>query len=77
MGSLAMTELFSLYPLPAYKVSKAALNALTIQWAQALVAEHFVVASVNPGVGFDPSYYWKAINTQTDCEDCDGGRRHG
>lgn len=54
MGSLAMAEPFSAYPLPAYKVSKAALNALTIQWAQALSAEGFVVTSINPGVSLYP-----------------------
>ena len=50
MGSLAMAEKFSIYPLPGYKVSKAALNALTIQWAQALATEDFVVMALNPGV---------------------------
>ncbi|KAL2829523.1 short-chain dehydrogenase-like protein [Aspergillus cavernicola] len=49
MGSLALAEMFSIFPLPAYKVSKAALNALTIQWAQALSGEGFVVTSINPG----------------------------
>jgi NAD(P)-dependent dehydrogenase (short-subunit alcohol dehydrogenase family) len=50
MGSLTLSEPFSAFPLPAYKVSKAALNALTVQWAHALSAEKFVVASINPGV---------------------------
>ena len=50
MGSLALAEPFGIFPLPAYKVSKAALNALTIQWAQGLSAEGFVVVSVNSGV---------------------------
>ncbi|KFX94413.1 hypothetical protein O988_06322 [Pseudogymnoascus sp. VKM F-3808] len=49
MGSLTLAEPFSIFPLPAYKVSKAALNALTIQWAQALSGEGFVVTSINPG----------------------------
>lgn len=50
MGSLTLAEPFSIFPLPAYKVSKAALNSLTIQWAQALSGEGFVVTSINPGV---------------------------
>lgn len=50
MGSLTLAEPFGIFPLPAYKVSKAALNALTIQWAQALSGEGFVVTSINPGV---------------------------
>lgn len=50
MGSLALAESFKIFPLPAYKVSKAGLNALTIQWAQTLSSETFVVTSINPGV---------------------------
>lgn len=50
MGSLTMAEKFSGFPLPAYKISKAALNALTVQWAHALAKEDFVVVSLNPGV---------------------------
>jgi NAD(P)-dependent dehydrogenase (short-subunit alcohol dehydrogenase family) len=50
MGSLALAEPFKVFPLLAYKVSKAGLNALTIQWAQALSDEAFVVTSINPGV---------------------------
>jgi NAD(P)-dependent dehydrogenase (short-subunit alcohol dehydrogenase family) len=50
MGSMAMADKFSAFPLPAYKISKAALNALTVQWSQALEGEGFVVVSLNPGV---------------------------
>jgi NAD(P)-dependent dehydrogenase (short-subunit alcohol dehydrogenase family) len=50
MGSLTLAEHFSIFPLPAYKISKAALNALTIQWAHALSGEGFVVTAINPGV---------------------------
>jgi NAD(P)-dependent dehydrogenase (short-subunit alcohol dehydrogenase family) len=56
MGSLTLAEPFSIFPLPAYKVSKAALNALTIQWALALSSEGFVVTSINPGVSFSISF---------------------
>ncbi|KFZ03071.1 hypothetical protein V502_11249, partial [Pseudogymnoascus sp. VKM F-4520 (FW-2644)] len=49
MGSLTLAEPFSVYPLPAYKISKAALNALTVQWAYALSSEGFVVSAINPG----------------------------
>jgi NAD(P)-dependent dehydrogenase (short-subunit alcohol dehydrogenase family) len=41
MGSSALAEPFSIFSLPAYKISKAALNAFTIQWAQALAGEGF------------------------------------
>jgi len=50
MGSFTLAEAFSKFPLPVYKVSKTALNALTIQWAEALSSEGFVVTSINPGV---------------------------
>ncbi|KFZ12067.1 hypothetical protein V501_04389 [Pseudogymnoascus sp. VKM F-4519 (FW-2642)] len=49
MGSLTMAEPFGIFPLPAYKISKAALNALTVQWALALSSEGFVVTGINPG----------------------------
>ncbi|KFY42393.1 hypothetical protein V494_02444 [Pseudogymnoascus sp. VKM F-4513 (FW-928)] len=49
MGSLTLAEPFGVYPLPAYKISKAALNALTVQWALALSGEGFVVTAINPG----------------------------
>ena len=35
---------------PSYKVSKAALHALTVQYALALEKEGFTVVSVSPGV---------------------------
>lgn len=34
---------------PAYKVTKAALNMLTIQWASTLKQEGFTVFAVSPG----------------------------
>ncbi|KFY17159.1 hypothetical protein V492_00837 [Pseudogymnoascus sp. VKM F-4246] len=49
MGSLTLAEPFGVYPLPAYKISKTALNALTVQWALALSGEGFVVTAINPG----------------------------
>jgi NAD(P)-dependent dehydrogenase (short-subunit alcohol dehydrogenase family) len=51
------------YPLPAYKVSKAALNALTMQYALALQKEGFVVVAINPGVSSLPSYNVLVITT--------------
>lgn len=37
-------------PCPAYKISKAALNALTVQYAISYEDEGFVFLAVNPGV---------------------------
>lgn len=37
-------------PCPAYKISKAALNALMVQYALSYEDEGFVFLAVNPGV---------------------------
>ena len=38
-------------PVPAYKVSKAALNMLTVQWALEYKDRGFTFMSISPGVG--------------------------
>jgi NAD(P)-dependent dehydrogenase (short-subunit alcohol dehydrogenase family) len=51
VGSIQMSPAYSIMPVPAYKVSKAALNMLTVQWALAYGKEHgFTFLSVSPGV---------------------------
>lgn len=50
LGSNTLAPKVAAYPLPAYKISKAALNALTVQYALALQKEGFVVVAINPGV---------------------------
>lgn len=37
-------------PIPSYKISKAALNMLTVLYSQELEAEGFTVFCVSPGV---------------------------
>lgn len=49
-GSIEWASAASSYPGPAYKISKAALNSLTKQWALALESEDFTVLALNPGV---------------------------
>ncbi|KAL7424297.1 hypothetical protein Q5752_001887 [Cryptotrichosporon argae] len=49
-GSLTLARATRVFPVPAYKISKAALNALTVQLALALEDEGFTVASLSPGV---------------------------
>ena len=39
-------------PFPAYKISKAALNMLTVQWAQEYAEEGFTVFALTPGVSY-------------------------
>ena len=45
-----MAATFSPSPAPAYKVSKAALNMLTVQYALSLKNEGFTAVVISPGV---------------------------
>ncbi|KAL1615415.1 putative secondary metabolism biosynthetic enzyme [Neofusicoccum ribis] len=49
LGSIGMAPAFKVFPVYAYKISKAALNMLTVQYAQAVEAEGFTVICVSPG----------------------------
>ncbi|KAK1656967.1 short-chain dehydrogenase/reductase SDR [Colletotrichum godetiae] len=49
LGSIAMAGFFKHQPTPAYKVAKAALNMLTVQYAHELDSEGFTVLAVCPG----------------------------
>ncbi|PYI27466.1 putative short chain-type dehydrogenase [Aspergillus indologenus CBS 114.80] len=48
-GSMARARANDSAKLPAYKVSKAALNALTVQYALSYEADGFVFMAVHPG----------------------------
>ncbi|RAK89142.1 short-chain dehydrogenase-like protein [Aspergillus costaricaensis CBS 115574] len=49
LGSITMAPRFALFPVPAYKVSKAALNMLTMQYAQSLADQGFTFLAISPG----------------------------
>ncbi|KAH8828829.1 short-chain dehydrogenase-like protein [Flagelloscypha sp. PMI_526] len=49
LGSMTLSPQWSQFPAPAYKISKAATNMLTSQYANDLVKEEFSVFSYNPG----------------------------
>lgn len=49
LGSITWSDKFALASVPAYKISKAALNMLTVQYAAELAAEKFVVFAISPG----------------------------
>ncbi|KAK4088073.1 hypothetical protein Purlil1_7552 [Purpureocillium lilacinum] len=49
LGSISMAATFSPSPAPAYKVSKAALNMLTVQYALSLKNEGFTAVVISPG----------------------------
>ncbi|TGO30952.1 hypothetical protein BPAE_0002g00430 [Botrytis paeoniae] len=48
-GSIEQSPVYSTMAIPAYKVSKAALNMLTVQYAQSYADEGFNFLAVNPG----------------------------
>ena len=50
MGSFGFLDTYKVFPVPAYKITKAALNMLTVQYAQSLAEEGFIVTAVAPGV---------------------------
>jgi len=49
LGSIDRASVYKPFPVPAYKVSKAALNMLTVQYAQAYEDEGFVFVAISPG----------------------------
>jgi len=49
VGSIARAPVYSIMAVPAYKVSKAALNMLTVQYAQSFADEGFTFLAVSPG----------------------------
>ncbi|KAF9238165.1 hypothetical protein DTO027I6_7872 [Penicillium roqueforti] len=49
LGSMAMADAFRPLPSPAYKISKAALNMLTVQYAQQYAADGFTFLAISPG----------------------------
>lgn len=50
MASLDRAKTYSGMPVPAYRISKTALNMLTVQYAHALADEGFTCFAVSPGV---------------------------
>lgn len=50
LGSIAMSSVYKQQPTPAYKISKAALNMLTVQYALDLGDAGFTILAVCPGV---------------------------
>ncbi|KAI1616527.1 short-chain dehydrogenase-like protein [Exophiala viscosa] len=49
LGSMDHAPKYKWAPFPAYKISKTALNMLTVQWAQEYAEEGFTVFAVTPG----------------------------
>ncbi|KAJ5384143.1 Short-chain dehydrogenase/reductase SDR [Penicillium concentricum] len=49
VGSIAMADAFQHLKTPAYKISKAALNMLTVQYAQQYADDGFTFLAISPG----------------------------
>ncbi|RJE20294.1 short chain oxidoreductase CsgA [Aspergillus sclerotialis] len=49
LGSIKMSPTYSLFPVPAYKISKAALNMLTVQYALSFKDQGFTFLAISPG----------------------------
>jgi NAD(P)-dependent dehydrogenase (short-subunit alcohol dehydrogenase family) len=66
LGSIALTKAFAFSPSCAsYKVSKAALNMLTSQWAMSFKEDGVIVLSVSPGVSSSVTTYEAMIKLNT------------
>jgi NAD(P)-dependent dehydrogenase (short-subunit alcohol dehydrogenase family) len=81
MGSITLARAASALPAPAYKISKAAMNALTVQYALEYEKEGFSFIALCPGVcalSF-PSGTRRALLTLAllVAENRSGWRRHG
>jgi len=50
MGSISRAAAYKNMPVPGYKVSKAALNALTVQYSLAFAEQDFTFLAITPGV---------------------------
>lgn len=57
LGSIAMSP-GNLFPVTAYKVSKAALNALTVEYSHQLASEGFIFMALSPGVNTSRSLFF-------------------
>jgi NAD(P)-dependent dehydrogenase (short-subunit alcohol dehydrogenase family) len=49
LGSIGWSDKSDIAPVPAYKISKAALNMLTVQYASELARQNFTVFAISPG----------------------------
>ncbi|KAF2724380.1 short chain oxidoreductase [Polychaeton citri CBS 116435] len=49
LGSMEMSQRFALFPVPAYKITKAAMNMLTVQYAQEYASKDLVIFALSPG----------------------------
>jgi len=49
LASIGMATKYSVFPVPAYKIAKCALNMLTVQYSLSFAEEGFTFVAVSPG----------------------------
>ena len=67
MGSITNAVNFAFAPTPAYKITKAALNMLTKQYALDLDKDGFTVLAISPGVSEDDSDLMRLLTAFRSC----------
>lgn len=68
MGSIAKAKVYAQLPCPAYKITKAALNMMNVQYAQEYAEEGFTFLAVSPGVS-----KWNLCSSLTLCANLSSG----
>ena len=56
-----MADAFKSMPVPAYKISKAALSMLTVQYAHQYANDGFTFLGISPGVSQDIMYIFHSV----------------
>lgn len=72
---MTLSAMGNFQPTPAYKVSKTAVNMLTVQWAESLESDGFAVLAICPGV----SIFFTTVvsNCSTNSDGTVGQDRYG
>ena len=63
VGSITLAPKYTVFNTPAYKVSKAALNMLAVQYALYFKDDGFMVVSISPGVSVYTDYLRLKLTT--------------
>ena len=63
LGSMDRASVYSPFPVPAYKVTKAALNMLTVQYGLSFAKDGFTFVAVSPGVSSSSPAFDEALFT--------------
>ena len=67
VSSFAWSDAFVRLPAPAYKITKAALNMLTLQWGMGYRDKGFTIFGVSPGVSALPPFDLPPLSQHESC----------